>query len=137
MKTLLVSSKEPAAQQEFYGREGDIRFAGMHLLAELWEARYLTNAPKIRSILLEAIEACGATMLSLDLHVFSPNGGISGVAVLKESHLSIHTWPEFHYAAVDVFVCGTIDPHGAVSVLEARFRPKRMEINKFKRGILP
>ena len=124
MKTLSLKTKEPMAPQGFYGHEGDTKYAGIHLLAELWHAKYLTDASKIRSILIEAIEACGATMLSIDLHVFSPNDGISGVAVLKESHISIHTWPEYNYAAVDIFVCGTIDPLSAVGVLESQFEPK-------------
>ena len=137
MKTLLVPLKEPAVQKEFYGREGDIKYAGIHLLAELWHSRFLTDAVKIRSILIKAIGACGATMLSIDLHTFSPNGGISGVAILKESHISIHTWPELEYAAVDVFVCGRIDPHCVVDLLEAEFQPDRIEITEVKRGILP
>ena len=137
MKSLLFKTDGRAAQQEFYGREGDTKYAGVHLLAELWHAKYLTDPSKIRSILIDAIEACGATMLSIDLHLFSPNGGISGVAVLKESHISIHTWPEFDYAAVDLFVCGTIDPRGAMDVLKSRFEPKKMEVQTIKRGILP
>jgi S-adenosylmethionine decarboxylase len=137
MKTPSVKTKEPSAQQEFCGREDDLKYAGVHLLAELWRAKYLTDASEIRSILVEAVEACGATMLSIDLHVFTPNGGISGVAVLKESHISIHTWPEFEYAAVDIFVCGTIDPQSAVTILESRFHPEKMDIQVVKRGILP
>ena len=137
MKTLSVVTKEPAAQEEFYGRQGDIKYAGIHILAELWSSRYLRDAAKIRGILIKAIDACGATMLSIDLHTFSPNGGISGVAVLKESHISIHTWPELEYAAVDVFVCGTINPHRAVDILKAEFQPVRIEITEVKRGIIP
>lgn len=136
MKILPIPSKEPIAQKEFCGSDSGIRFAGVHLLVELWHSKYLTNAPKIRGILTRAIEACGATMLSIDLHVFSPNGGISGVAVLKESHISIHTWPEFEYAAVDVFVCGTINPHLAVDQIKSEFKPKKIEITEIKRGIL-
>jgi S-adenosylmethionine decarboxylase len=136
MKTLSVPLKTPAAQEEFYGREGNIKYAGVHLLAELWQAQYLQDAVKIRSAFIKAIEACGASMLGIDLHVFSPNGGISGVAVLKESHISIHTWPELDYAAVDVFVCGRINPHVAVDVLDAEFKPKRIEIKEIKRGII-
>jgi S-adenosylmethionine decarboxylase len=137
MKTLSVVTKEPAAQEGFYSRQGDIKYAGIHILAELWNSRYLRDAAKIRGILIKAIDACGATMLSIDLHTFSPNGGISGVAVLKESHISIHTWPELEYAAVDVFVCGTINPHRAVDILKAEFQPGRIEITEVKRGIIP
>ena len=120
MKILLNAEKKPEAQEEFYGRDGNIKYAGMHLLAELWHGKYLNDAARIRGILIRAIDACGATMLSIDLHTFSPNGGISGVAVLKESHISIHTWPELDYAAVDIFVCGRINPHSAVELLSDR-----------------
>lgn len=138
MKILPIQSEEPIAQQkEFFGRDAGIKFAGVHLLVELWNSKYLTNAPKIRRILTQAIEACGASMLSIDLHVFSPNGGVSGVAILKESHISIHTWPEFEYAALDVFVCGTINPHLAVDRIKSEFQPKKIEITEIKRGILP
>jgi len=136
MTILSVSAEKPAAQEEFYGREGKIKYAGMHLLAEFWNAKYLTDANRIRKILIKAIEACGATMLSIDLHVFSPNGGISGVAVLKESHISIHTWPELGYAAIDIFVCGRINPRSAMEYLESEFQPERAETTEIKRGII-
>jgi len=129
--------KESEATREFCGEEGDLRFAGVHLLVELWTSRHLTDPERIREIIIKAIKACRATMLGIDLHVFSPNGGVSGVAVLQESHLSIHTWPEYKYAAIDLFVCGTINPHLAVPVLEESFRPKRIEVREIKRGILP
>ena len=136
MKTFSIPVKAPSAQEEFYGRDGNIKYAGMHLLAELWNAKYLQDAAKIRSILIKAIDACGATMLGINLHTFSPNGGVSGVAVLKESHISIHTWPELDYAAIDIFVCGRIDPRSAVDILKAEFQPKSIEIIEIKRGII-
>jgi S-adenosylmethionine decarboxylase len=84
----------------------------------------------------DAITACGATMLSIDLHEFSPNGGISGAAILKESHISIHTWPEYEYAAMDIFVCGTIDPNKAIPVLKKGFKPDNIQVVEIKRGIM-
>jgi len=136
MKTRTVI-KGPEAIREFCGEEGDFKFAGVHLLVELWTSESLTDPNRIRDIIIKAIKACGATMLGIDLHVFSPNGGVSGVAVLQESHLSIHTWPEYDYAAIDLFVCGTINPRLAVPVLEEGFKPKRIEVREIKRGILP
>ena len=136
MKTV-STTKEPVAQQGFYGQEGNLKFAVIHLLVELWHARFLTDADRIRSIMTKMVESCGATLLSIDLHVFSPNGGVSGVAILKESHISIHTWPEYEYAAMDVFVCGTINPRLVLPVLEAEFHPGKMEVKEVKRGILP
>ncbi len=112
-----------------------MKFAGVHLLVELWKARFLTDIDRIEHILKDAVSACGATILNVDLHVFSPNGGISGVALLKESHMSIHTWPEYEYAAIDVFVCGTIDPRLVLPVLEEEFQPDRMDVQEIKRGI--
>ncbi|NQU42550.1 adenosylmethionine decarboxylase [bacterium] len=122
-------------QNGFCGQRGQIKFAGIHLIIELWQAQHMTDPSSIRAIMIEAIEACGATLLSIDLHVFSPNGGVSGVAVLQESHISIHTWPEYEYAAMDVFVCGTVDPYLALPVLRERFQPGSMQVVEVKRGI--
>jgi len=119
----------------YCGQQNGMRFAGIHLLVELWQADHFNDAEAIEQIMTKAIKACGATMLSIDLHVFSPNGGVSGVAVLQESHMSIHTWPEYEYAALDVFVCGTIDPYLAVPVLKEGFNPGKIQIVEVKRGI--
>ncbi|MBN1518201.1 adenosylmethionine decarboxylase [Candidatus Sumerlaeota bacterium] len=121
----------------YCGQQGDMLFAGSHLLVELWQARHLNDGTRIRQILIEAIEAVGATLLSVDLHVFSPNGGVSGVAILQESHMSIHTWPEFEYAAIDLFVCGTVDPYKAIPVIKEAFAPGRFNLVEMKRGIMP
>lgn len=124
-----------AAPTAYCGTMGSMRFAGIHLLIELWDAEYMTDAEVIGETIKEAIEACGATLLSLDLHEFSPNAGISGVAVLQESHISIHTWPEFGYAAMDIFVCGTVDPYKALPVFQRVFQPGKMQVVEVKRGI--
>ncbi len=65
-----------------------------------------------------------------------PNGGISGVAVLAESHISVHTWPERGYAAFDVFMCGSAEPKKALKVLEQAFAPERVVVGIHKRGVL-
>jgi S-adenosylmethionine decarboxylase len=75
-------------------------------------------------------------LLNVDLHHFSPNGGISGVAVLAESHISIHTWPEISYAAVDVFMCGNAQPHKAIEVLKGVFLPGMVTLAEHKRGVI-
>jgi S-adenosylmethionine decarboxylase len=128
---------DPIGSKEYCCEEGDLKFAGVHLLIELWTEHFLTDSNRIRNIIIKAINACGATMLGLDLHVFTPNGGISGVAILQESHLSIHTWPEYHYAAIDLFVCGTVDPHLAVPVFRDEFMPEKIDVQEIKRGRLP
>ena len=133
----LAAITERTDTEEFCIFENGIKFAGRHLIIELWKAKHLTDPVRIREILIKAIKNCGATLLGIDLHVFSPNGGISGVAILKESHISIHTWPEYEYAAVDIFVCGTINPRLTLPVLDKGFDPKRIEVKEIKRGILP
>ncbi|HEJ84248.1 MAG TPA: adenosylmethionine decarboxylase [Desulfobacteraceae bacterium] len=132
-RTVTIEQKE---SKEFCGIEENLKFAGVHLLIELWTSLYLTDTSRIREIIIKAVNACGATILNIDLHLFSPNGGVSGIAVLQESHLSIHTWPEYEYAAIDLFVCGTIDPFPAVSVLKEEFQPNKIEVKEIKRGIL-
>ncbi len=133
---ILNYKKELETTKEYCGQEGDQKFAGIHLLIELYNSRHLDDVDKIKDILIRAVRVCGATLLSIDLHVFSPNGGVTGIAALQESHISIHTWPEYNYAAVDLFVCGTIDPHPAVPILKQSFQPEKMEVQEIKRGLL-
>ena len=114
-----------------------VQYAGRHVLLDLWQPHDLTNQSLLEAALREAVTACGATLLQLDLHVFSHTGGISGVAILAESHLSIHTWPEHDYAALDIFVCDGVDPSPAVAVIRDRLNPVRMEIREVRRGRLP
>jgi S-adenosylmethionine decarboxylase len=68
------------------------------------------------------------------VHPFEPNGGISGVAVLAESHISVHTWPELRYAAFDVFMCGAARPERCIEVLLEAFSPRRVAIEELLRG---
>lgn len=120
----------------FVKRDG-IVYAGTHLIVDLWNARRLDDLSAVDGALRRAAEVAGATLLNIDLHRFSPSGGISGVAVLAESHISIHTWPERNYAAVDVFMCGDAAPHKAVSVLKEAFAPKQLTLVEHRRGLLP
>ena len=124
------------AVPEYFGTNGFIRYAGVHLIIELWQARFMDDQAKIEAIMLGAIEACNATLLNMHLHTFSPNGGVSGAAILSESHISIHTWPEFEYAAMDIFLCGTKDPYRCLPVLKEGFQPGRIQVTEHKRGIL-
>jgi len=122
---------------EYCGVDGKNKFAGIHLIIELWGPSNIDNIESVRSAFEEAIDACGATMLNIDLHEFTPFGGISGVAVLQESHMSVHTWPEYSYAAMDIFVCGTVDPHKSLPVFERHFTPEKIEVTEIKRGLMP
>jgi S-adenosylmethionine decarboxylase len=120
----------------FVLRDG-ISLAGTHLIADFWEASRLDDERVAARALRMAAEAAGATLLRLDLHVFPGTGGITGVAVLAESHISIHTWPERAYAAVDVFMCGGTEPHKAFDVIRGAFIPRAVTLVEHKRGLMP
>lgn len=126
-----------AVQKDYFVERDGLRYAGTHLLVELWEATHLDDLPRIDRMMREAVVACGATLLNLHLHHFTPNGGVSGVAVLAESHISIHTWPERCYAAVDIFMCGGADPYKALPVLRGALASKSVQVCEQKRGLLP
>ncbi len=91
----------------------------------------------VKDILVGAARACGATIVDVAFHEFNPFG-VSGVVVIAESHLSVHTWPEYRYAAVDIFTCGdVIRPEDAAAYVAARFRCKNPSIVEMKRGLIP
>lgn len=110
-------------------------FDGQHWLVEFYGAVDLGDARAIRQSLEDAVVAAGATLLKLDLHHFGLGMGVAGMALLAESHISIHTWPEHGYAAIDLFMCGSVaSPERALAVLEDAFRPASMLVRRFARG---
>ena len=112
---------------------------GTHILLELRECnpKILDDLPAVRQTLLNTAERIGATVIGHSFHQFSPQG-VTGVVAIAESHLCIHTWPEYGYAAVDVFTCGdTIDPEDAVDPLVEAFGAKSHSVVSLKRGMLP
>lgn len=109
---------------------------GRHILAEFYacEAEKVNDASTVQQHLERAAELAGATVISSDMHRFEPHG-LSGVLVLKESHMTIHTWPEHAYAAVDIFTCGcTIDPRAALDYLCREFGARRHAYVEVERG---
>lgn len=108
---------------------------GLHLLIDFWDAKHLQDDAVIERAMRDAAAACGATVLEIKLHSFGEDAGITGVAILAESHISIHTWPEINYIALDVFVCGTCDPRQALAVLRSAFEPKKEKVLEHKRGL--
>lgn len=107
---------------------------GLHLLVDFWDAEHLQDKTFIEEAMREAAGTCGATVLSVMLHEFGEGAGITGVAILAESHISIHTWPEINYIALDIFMCGNCDPNNAVPILRSYFNPKRVQISEHHRG---
>ncbi len=133
----LDASEQPDAMGKdyFVERDGQV-FAGSHLLIDFLGAEGLDDCGVIETALREAADACGATVLHVHLHRFTDSGGVSGVAVLAESHISIHTWPERAFAALDIFMCGGCDPDNAIPVLERRFNPKKTVLSRNRRGLV-
>jgi S-adenosylmethionine decarboxylase len=126
-----VETKQP--DDHFVVRNG-VRCAGAHLIVDLYDAERLDDIDHIERTLRDCVEAAGATLLHIHLHHFEPNGGVSGVAVLAESHISIHSWPEASYAALDVFMCGNANPDACVPVLREAFKPKQIAVSEILRG---
>ncbi|UCE34163.1 MAG: adenosylmethionine decarboxylase [Deltaproteobacteria bacterium] len=111
---------------------------GKHILAEYLECEctFLDSEPDIRSLMLEAATRSGATVVGDIFHHFSPQG-VTGVVVVAESHLAIHTWPEFGYASVDLFTCGTrVDPWIGFEYIKEKLQSKRWVSKEIARGDL-
>jgi S-adenosylmethionine decarboxylase len=125
---------ETLQRKDYFIERDGVRCAGTHLIIDLWGAERLDDLPHIEETLRACVVAAGATLLHIHLHHFTPNMGVSGVAVLAESHISIHTWPENGYAALDVFMCGGAQPHETVEVLRQAFLPTRVAVSEHLRG---
>jgi S-adenosylmethionine decarboxylase len=119
-------------------RENDVNEAvGRHCIAELYDGcpEKLNSESFIREVLTEAAKRSGATLLSLTSHNFTPQG-VTALALLSESHLSIHTWPELGYAAVDAFTCGAhTNPALACVYMKEVFASKRWNFKMLERAI--
>ncbi len=111
---------------------------GKHLLLELKDCdrEVLNDLGFLKSTLLAAANECGANVLSESFHLFKPQG-VSGVVTIAESHLFIHTWPEYGYAAADIFTCGnSVQPEKAAKILIEKLGAKNHSILEIQRGIL-
>jgi len=111
---------------------------GKHLLAEYYECDRdsLNDLSRVEESLLKAAKEAGATVIGSSFHVFEPYG-VSGVVVISESHLTIHTWPEYGFAAVDIFTCGDeVDPMKAHEFLKGVFKTQKATVETVLRGIL-
>lgn len=113
-----------------------VRALGRHLIVELFgcSPEALSNETLIRGILLQAADKMGSTVVGNQFHSFS-GGGVTGVVIIAESHISIHTWPEKGYAALDIFTCGRLDPWLAYRVIVEKLMPNDVNFFEVKRGI--
>ncbi|MFC1925214.1 adenosylmethionine decarboxylase [Chloroflexota bacterium] len=122
----------------FKRREGDLDALGRHILLELKDCNreVLNNLDLIQNVMISAAEEAGATILEKHFHHFSPQG-VSGAIIIAESHLAVHTWPEYGYAALDIFTCGdSVKPEVAVEKLIKTLESKDPTVIELKRGFL-
>ena len=112
---------------------------GLHILADLHEVApaLLSCCDTLDALLRKAALAAGATVLHSHLHSFGPQLGVTGVLLLAESHISIHTWPETRFAALDIFMCGAAVPTLALDVVTAALAPARVDVHTSARGAAP
>ena len=111
------------------------RAVGLHLILDMWGCDERIGEPSsVREAIEQAALASGASVLETHVHAFSPHG-VTGVAILAESHLAVHTWPEYGYLAADLFSCGRgVRTAGVVDVFKQWFRPERIETRRLSRG---
>ncbi len=134
-KSLARAAQTEADDRKDYFCERDgVRFAGTHLIIDLMNAKHIDDVAHVEDTFRRCVEKAGATLLHMNMHHFTPNGGVTGVAVLAESHISIHSWPEYGYAALDIFMCGDADPHAAIPVLRDAFEPEEVVVTEHLRG---
>ncbi|MGH7124092.1 MAG: adenosylmethionine decarboxylase [Stellaceae bacterium] len=105
------------------------------MLLDFWGGQLLDDIDHAERALRRAALAANATILHVHVHRFASAGGISGIAVLAESHISVHTWPERGYAALDIFLCGKCDIDACVVALQSAFRPASSNVRTFQRGV--
>ena len=129
-----ISSYESGQAKDHFIVKNGVQCAGTHLIIDLIGAKGLDDIALIDRTMRKCIDEAGATLLHIHLHHFTPNAGVSGVAVLAESHISIHTWPERDYAALDVFMCGDARPELCIEVLRAAFTPEELVVGEHLRG---
>lgn len=129
----VVAPVPDEAREDHFAERNGVRCAGVHLIVDLHGAEGLDDIDLIERTLRRCVVAARATLLHIHLHHFHPNG-VSGVAVLAESHISIHTWPDASYAALDVFMCGNADPDACVPILREAFKARRVGVSELLRG---
>jgi S-adenosylmethionine decarboxylase len=111
-------------------------YAGDHILLDIWGSPHLANLRRLETALITACVRAQAKIIAKKFHRFGEGGGVSGVVILAESHISIHTWPERRYAAIDVFMCGAARPFDAVDSIIEALTPQSSRTSTFRRGYL-
>jgi S-adenosylmethionine decarboxylase len=118
---------------DFFIERDGVRFAGTHLIIDLFGARRLDDLKHIERTLKRCVEVAGATLLHIHLRHYTPNGDVSGVAVLADGHISIHGSPEVGYGALDLFMGGDANPEPAIDVVKQAFQASRTLVKEHLR----
>ena len=110
---------------------------GRHLIVEMWDATNLNDAQILEHALRDTVEAIDGHLLDVRVVSF-PVHGVTGVAIIAESHVAVHTWPEYGYAAVDIFTCNLdVDIQDGIDAMKKHFMPERTQVMEVRRGLLP
>ena len=104
-----------------------MRRLGRHAIVDVSGADRRLEEAEVTSLLADMARACGATLLRIDTHTFGEGHGLTAIAVLAESHISWHEWPEHRFVAFDIFVCGSADPEPAIGIIRSRFPGAHVE----------
>ena len=136
MEWVVLRRKKGSKALRHYMLGGIMKTVGRHLIAELYgcQSARLGDVDWIEARMLAAAECIGATVKGWSFHRFEP-GGVSGAVVIAESHLSIHTWPEKGYVAIDIFSCGPIDPLPGARQLARDLEANDSRVQEIHRGI--
>ena len=109
---------------------------GNQLIVDFYDCKcaHFDDVEWVENVMIEAANCAGANIVEVVFHKFKPRG-ISGVVVIAESHLAIHTWPEYRYAAIDIFTCGDmLDSEAAIAHLATRFHSQKRSVTRVDRG---
>lgn len=114
------------------------KHVGKHLILDAWKVSSdrLNDPELLRRALKKAVDDCGATLINLCVHQFSPYG-VTATATLAESHMAVHTWPEHGYLGADLFFCGEGKPETALDTLVEIYEPRDVKVRRLNRGVDP
>lgn len=121
-------------RKDFFIERDGVRCAGSHLIVDLYGAKRLDDLKHIKETLRRCVDVAGANPLHIHLHRFTQDGGVSGVAVLAEGHISIRSWPEAGYVALDAFMGRDANPQVAVDVVKQAFKPAKIVVKEHLRA---
>lgn len=123
-------------ENTYVNTDGQNKWFGKHILLDIFDLQIENGSEAIfhiKNLLKQAAKESGARILETNFHTFD-GGGFTGIIVLQESHISIHTWPEENFASIDIYMCGDSDPIIACNYIIEKLRTEKYKINIHKRG---